>query len=117
MYFVTAGIGPMSDEELSVVMDNSRYLTGVAVSGYNGADIDLDGTSQNMNMAKSNTLPFINIDNQAGNMRGEMYYCSFLRYFVLCCGWEAAKLLIVFSCLCSYHVCDNDKPKRTMQVM
>ena len=117
MYFVTAGIGPMSDEELSVVMDNSRYLTGVAVSGYNGADVDLDGTSQNMNMAKSNTLPFINIDNQAGNMRGEMYYCSFLRYFVLCCGWEAAKLLIVFSCLCSYHVCDNDKPKRTMQVM
>ena len=117
MYFVTAGIGPMSDEELSVVMDNSRYLTGVAVSGYNGADVDLDGTSQNLNMAKSNTLPFINIDNQAGNMRGEMYYCSFLRYFVLCCGWEAAKLLIVFSCLCSYHVCDNDKPKRTMQVM
>lgn len=112
MYFVTAGIGPMSDEELSVVMDNSRYLTGVAVSGYNGADVDLDGTTQNMNLAKSNTLPFINIDNQAGNMRGEMY-CSFLRYFVLCCIWEAAKLLlIVFSCLCSYHVCDNDKRKK-----
>ena len=84
MYFVTAGIGPMSDEELSVVMDNSRYLTGVAVSGYNGADVDLDGTSQNLNMAKSNTLPFINIDNQTGNMRGEMYYCNFFRDTLFC---------------------------------
>ena len=100
----------MSDEELSVVMDNSRYLTGVAVSGYNGADVDLDGTSQNLNMAKSNTLPFINIDNQAGNMKGGMY-CSFFLCFVLYCIWEAAKLLIVFSCLCSYHICDNDKLK------
>ena len=116
-YSITAGIGPMSDEELSVVMDNSRYLTGVAVSGYNGADVDLDGTSQNMNMAKSNTLPFINIDNQAGNMRGEVYcIASFDTLFCTAFGKPLSCKLCFLVCVLTVSG-TMKKQKITIQVM
>lgn len=78
-----AGIGPMSDEELSTVMDNSRYLSSVAVAGYNGADIDLDGVTHNKNLNKSNTLTFINIDNEEGNMAGGLHTTVSIQYTII----------------------------------
>ena len=65
------GIGPMSDDRLSIILDYSRYLTGIAVSGYGAADVDYDGITQYENIPKSNSLTLINIDDERGNMIGK----------------------------------------------
>ena len=53
---------------MSIVLDSSRYLTGIAVSGYSGADVDNDGVTEYQNLEKSNTLALVNIDYLPGNM-------------------------------------------------
>ena len=60
----------MPEDELSIVLDSSRYLTGIAVSGYSGADVDMDGVTEYQNLEKSNTLSLVNIDDLPGNMNG-----------------------------------------------
>lgn len=65
----------MSDEELSVVLDNTRYLSGVAVSGYNSMrenNFSSNSLEYATNIEKSNTMTFINIEDQPGNMLGRL---------------------------------------------
>ena len=68
------GIGPSSASVSTAVQSTYRYMYGIATGGLQGPSDT--GAVNFTNLWNSGTLDFIDIDKQAGNMKGT-YTCDY----------------------------------------